>query len=128
MSHAQCAWLDLQIFDLTHGRSNSASGLVEFDEPSDDLLALAAAVCMYIKLHFSPQQRYPRRFAKVLTAFAALLVRRQPEDVPELHNAYTIYQVVHTELRMLQQLGYERTIPTPMNWIDIHRQRKTLRQ
>ena len=68
---------------LTHVWSNRDSGIID----SDDLLALAAAVHMYIKLRVSPQQRYPHRLPELLTAFTALLVRRQPDDVPVLHNA-----------------------------------------
>ena len=43
-------------------------------------------------------------------------------------NAYTTQQVVHTEFRVLQQLGCEVTLPTPMGWLDICRRRLTLRQ
>ena len=82
----------LQIFDQTQVWSNTDSGIVD----SDDLLALAAAFYMYMKLHLSPQQRYPRSLPEVLAAFAALPIRRHPDDVPELHNAFTIQQVVHT--------------------------------
>ena len=38
--------------------------------------------------------------------FAALLVGRQPDDVPVLHNAHTILQVAHTEFRTMQQLVF----------------------
>ena len=71
----------LQIIDLTQAWSNGASGTIE----CDDLLALAAAVYVYIKLHFTPQQTYPRSLLELHAAFAALFVRRQPDDVPELH-------------------------------------------
>ena len=64
---------------------------------SDDLLALAAAVHVHIKLHSSPQQRYPRSLTEITTTFAALLVRRQPDDVPELHNVYTIQRIQDVE-------------------------------
>ena len=52
--------------------SNRDSGIIGFD----DLLALAAAVYIYIKLHSSPEQRYPHGLSELLAAFAALLVRR----------------------------------------------------
>ena len=74
---------------------------------SDGILALASAVHMYIKLHLSPQQRNPRSLSELLAACAALPVSRHPDDVAVLHNAYTIQQVVQTEFRKLQQLGYE---------------------
>ena len=114
---------ELQILDLAHVWSNGESDLVD----SDDLLALAAAVYMYIKLHLSPKQRYPRCLPELLTAFAALLVRRQPDDVPVLQSASTVQRVVHAEFRMLQQLGCELTTLTTMAWVDIFRQRSTLR-
>ena len=57
---------------------------------SDDILALAAAVYLFIKLHLSPQQRYPRTLPELLTAVAALLTRQQPDDAPVRHNACTI--------------------------------------
>ena len=47
------------------------------------------------------------------SACAAPLAGGQPDDVPVLHNAYTIQQVVHTEFRMLQQLSYELATLTP---------------
>ena len=52
--------------------------------------ALATAVYMFMKLHLSPQQRYPRMLPELLTAVAAPLTRQQPGDVPVLHIAYTI--------------------------------------
>ena len=51
------------------------------------------------------------RAASPLAAFAALLVGRQPDDIPVLHNASTVQRVVHAEFRMLQQL---LTTLTPM--------------
>ena len=78
--------------------------------------------------HLSPQQSFPRSLPELLAAFAALLVRRQPEDVPELHDTYTIHLAVHAEFRMLQQLGYGLTTLTPVAWVDIYRRRYTLRQ
>ena len=104
-----------------HVWSNRDFGAVD----SDDLLALAAAVCMYIKLHLSLQQQYPHSLPELLTAFTA---GRKPDGVPVLHNAFTIQRVVHSEFRMLQQLGYQLTTLTPMAWVDIFRQRLTLRQ
>ena len=105
------------------GPRSKDSGTID----SDDLLALAAAVYMYIKLHLSPQTGYPCSLSELLAAFAALLVRLQTDDVPVLHNAYTIQQVVHTEFRMLQQLGCALATLTPV-WVDIFRRRFTLWQ
>ena len=114
----------LQILDLPHVWSDGDSDTVG----SDDLLALAAVVYMYIKLHLSPQQRYPRNLPEQLAASAALHVRRQPDDVPGLHSACGVQRVVHAEFMMLQQLSCELGTLTPVAWVDIFRQRFTLRQ
>ena len=60
----------LQVVDLTEIWSNEITGNIE----NDDLLAMAVAVYLHIKLHFTPQQRYPRSLPELLTAFAALLL------------------------------------------------------
>ena len=122
--HAQTSEFAHQIIELTQVWSNEVTGSIEHD----DLVAVAGPVQIYVKLHFSPQQRYPRSLPKLVTAFAALLVRRHPNDVPELRSAVNIQQVVHTAFRMLQQLGHEVTFLTPMNWIDIYRRRYILRE
>ena len=41
---------------------------------------------------------------------------------------YSTTPLQHAEIRMLQQLSYERATLTPMAWVDIFRQRFTLRQ
>ena len=115
---AQTIEFALQVIGWTQVWPNETSGIIEYD----DLLALLAAVYIHIELHFTPQQRHPRSFLGLLTAFAAQLLRRQLDDVPELHNSYTIQQIVHTGFRILRQLGYEVAILTPMNWIDTYRQ------
>ena len=68
----------LQVLDLTHIWSASDSDAIDLD----DILASAAAVYVFIKLNLSPQQRYPRTLTELLTAFAELLTRQQPDDVP----------------------------------------------
>ena len=76
----------LQVLDLTHVWSHSDSNVSEHD----DILALTAAIYVFIKLNLSPQQRYPRTLPELLTAFAELLTRQQPDDVPVLHDTSTI--------------------------------------
>ena len=90
--------LALQVFDLPHIWSSSVSNVIE----PGDVLAVAAAVFMFIKLHLSPQQRYPRTLPELLTAVAALLTRRQPNDAAVLHNAHTI---AHVEIRDAGAVG-----------------------
>ena len=92
-----------------NGWEDEVTGTIE----CDDLLAMAAAVYIYVKLHFSPQPKYPRSSPELLTAFTALLARRQFDDVPEVPDGYTIQQVAHREFRMLQHLGCRVTILQP---------------
>ena len=114
----------LQILDLTHVWSNRDSGMID----SGGLFALAAVVYMNIKLRLSPRQMYPHSLTELLTAFTALLVRQQPDDVLALHNAYTIQHVVQAEFRMLHKLGNELATLSPTAWVDIFRRRFTLRK
>ena len=92
-----------QVLDTTHIWSGNDSDVIE----PDDILALAAAVNVLIKLHLSPQQSKARTLPELLTAVAALLARPQPDDALVLHSACTIQQVTHIEFRMLEQLGQE---------------------
>ena len=73
---------------------------------------------MFIKLHLSLQQRYPRTLPELLTAVAAPLTRQQPDDAPVLHNACAIQQVTHVEFRMLEQLGCELATLARLAWAD----------
>ena len=101
----------LHFLDQTHIWSGSGSDVIEFD----DILALAAAVYMFIKLHLSPQhsldqsQRYFP--GSNLMMFRCSTMRNQ--------------QVAHVEFRLLEQMGYE---VAPMGWVDIFRRRFSLRQ
>ena len=72
--------------------------------------------------------RIPLGLGTSLPELLTLLVTRQLDDVPGLHRASTVQRVVHAEFRMLQQLVYELATLTPMAWVDILRQRFTLRQ
>ena len=71
----------LQVLDVTHIWSGSGSDVMR----PDDILALAASVYMFIKLHLSTQQRYPRTLHELCTAFSALFTRQQPAHDPVLH-------------------------------------------
>ena len=76
------------------------------DDDNDDIASFTSqqttamhyrAIYINAKLNFTPQQRYSRSFLELLTAFTALLLRREPGDAPELHNGHTIQQVAHRE-------------------------------
>ena len=89
----------------------------------DDILALAAALYMFIKLNPLPQQRYPRTLPDLLTAGAELLTRHQPDDLPVLHNTRTSQQVTHVEFRVLEVLGFELAALTPAAWVEVFSRR-----
>ena len=95
------------------------SGIIDFDDPLPWPLpsTCTSSVHVYIELHLSPQQRYLHSLPEFLTAFTALLVGRQLDDVPALHNASAV-----------QGLGSELTTLTRMAWVDMFRQRFMLRQ
>ena len=59
----------LQILDLAHIWSDSDADVIELD----DILAVAAAVYMFIKMNLLPLQRYPSTLPELLTAVAELL-------------------------------------------------------
>ena len=120
-------------FPLHTGRfTRQVPDLTQWSGSDSDVMSLmrslAAAVYMFIKLHLSPQQKYPRTPTEQLAAFAALLTRQQPGDVSVLHNAFSIQRAAHIEFKMLEQLGHELATLTPMAWVDIFRQRFTLKQ
>ena len=83
-------------------RSDSEADVSELD----DILALAAAVHMFIQVNPPPpQQRYFRTLPELLTAVVELLTRHQPDDAPSLHTARTIQQVTRTEFHFPEILG-----------------------
>ena len=109
----------LQILDLTRSWSDNDAEVIMLD----DILALAAALYMFIKLNPLPQQRYPRTLPDLLTAGAELLTRHQPDDLPVLHNARTSQQVTHVEFRVLGVLGFELAALTPAAWVEVFSRR-----
>ena len=109
--------------DLAHVWSDSDADASELD----DILALAAAVYMFVKMHL-PQQRYSRTLPELLTKVAELLTKRQPNDDPVSHTAGTIQQVTRVELRVLEILEFELPTLTPAAWIEIFSRRHSLWQ
>ena len=74
--------------------SDSDAEVIELN----DILALAAAVHMFINLNRPlPQQRYSRRLPELLTAVVELLTRHQPNGVTALFTVRTIQQVTRAE-------------------------------
>ena len=76
----QTCGFTLQFLDLPHIWSGNDSDVIE----PEDILALAAAVYMFIKLYLSPEERHPHTFPTV--------AKQQLNDVSVLHNACTIQQ------------------------------------
>ena len=103
----------LQTVDLTQVWPNVSSGIIGHDD------LLASAVYIYVKLHFTAQQKFTRSLLEPLTAIEAPLLQRQPDDVPELRDGHTILQVVHWDFRILQHLGYEATFTDPLAFLAI---------
>ena len=67
-----------------------------------------------------------RSLTDLLTAVAALFVRRQPHNAPFLHSARTVQRVV-TEECILEFVHFELGTPTPAAWIQVFEKRLSLR-
>ena len=87
----------LQILDLTHICFDSNSDVIV----PDDMLALAAAVEMFIELHLSPQQRYARTLPNYSQQWQRYLPGSNLTMSWYSHTAHTIQQVAHVEFRMV---------------------------
>ena len=102
-----------------------------------DVFALAAAAHIGIKLHsarypdpaplLQPGPRQPTRsLTDLLTALAASLGRRQSHNVPPLHTAQVVHEVVSEEYRTLVPLNCETTVFTPADWARLFETRFSL--
>ena len=68
-----------------------------------DILALVAAVYMFIKLNLAwSQLPFPRAFPGLLTTVAELLTRYQLHNAPALHS---VQQVIRVDFHILETLG-----------------------
>ena len=99
----------------------------------------AQVFCGYIgiKLHSA---RYPdtaplqlpvfvqpaRSLTDLLTALAATLGRRHPRNVPPLHTAQAVHEVVAEEYRILDTLNYGMATFTPADWVRLFETRFSL--
>ena len=114
----------LQI-DLTHSWSDNDAEVILLG----DILALAAAVFMFMKLHPLPQQRYLPTLPELLTAVAELLTRQQNTDAPVLYiAARNIQQVSCVEFQILEELGFELAAVTPAARFEVFSRRFQLWQ
>ena len=123
-----CSLLALQLPDLTHRRwsQSEGPGIAE-----GDLFTLAAAASIGIKLHsarypdptpfLQPDPQQPRQPARSLTYSRLSPLRRQPHNVPPLHTAQVVSEVVSEEYRILDTLNYEVTVFTMADWVRLFR-------
>ena len=82
---------------------------------------------MFIQLDPAwPQLRFSRALPELLTAVTELLTWHQPRDAPALHTARTVQQVTRSEFHILEALGFDLAIPTPVAWMEIFRRRLSL--
>ena len=103
----------LQVIDVTQGWSNAVAERINHT----DLLAMVAAVYVFVELRYTPKQRYLRSLCQGLEAFAALLSRRSLYAAPALRDEHIVRQIVHQEISPRQHLEYEVAILTPIEWI-----------
>ena len=114
----------LQVIDLTQGWSNAVAERITHT----DLLAVVAAVHIFVKLRYTPWQRYLHCLPQLLEGFTAQLLRRSPCAVPTRRGEHIIQQIVHQEFSLLQQLGYEVAILMPREWTNKCQLQCALRQ
>ena len=117
-SAASLCTLSQQLLDLTHRRWAERE-----DDGKDigDVHPLSAAVHINIKFYsVGFPDPAPDQFPDLLTAIAALLARRHPNNnVPLLHTAWTLQEVITQEYRILGSVNCEPGIHTPTDWIYI---------
>ena len=128
-----CPLFALQLLDLTHRWWSESEGP---DIEEGDVCSHAAAACIFIKLHSArypdpaplqlPDPRQPAR-SDLLTALAATLGRRQPRNVPPLHTAQAVHEVVVEEYRILDSVNYELATYTQADWVRLFETRFSLR-
>ena len=124
-----------QLLDLTHRwwAERADTGI-----DINDIHHLAAAVHIHTKLH---PERYPdpapfqlpdprqpaRSLTDLLTVLVAILGRRQPLNVPPLHSARTVTEVVAEEYRILESVNCELGTYTQGDWVKLFEVRFSVR-
>ena len=63
----------------------------------------------------------------LLTTLAAILCRRQPHNVPPLHVAQAVHELLAKEYRTLESVKYELVTYTPADWVCLFEVRFSLR-
>ena len=76
----------------------------------------------------APFQLPPARtLTDLLTTLAVIRGRRQPHNVPPLHTAQAVHEVVTEEHRILESVNYELVTCTPAGWVCLFEARLSLR-
>ena len=129
----RCPLLALQLLDLTRRWWSESEGP---DIEEGDVHSLTAAAYIGIRLHSArypdrapfqlPDPQQPARsLTDLLTALAATLGRRQPRNVPPLHTAQAVHEMV-AEYRILESVNYELATFTPADWVRLFETRFSL--
>ena len=95
---------------------------------NEPTVAVISAVYIYVKLPFTPGQRYFHSLLQLLEAFAVQLSRRSPCAAPALRVNKSFSKSFTKNLSLQQQRGYELAILTPTEWIEMCQLRRTLRE
>ena len=105
-----------QLLDLTHRWWSDAEG------PDIDVVDV-----ILIRHHYSFQ--IPGIWPAPSTTFSltAFLGSRQPHNVPPLHSALAVHEVVAEEYRILESVNYDLVIYTPADWVSLFEARFSLR-
>ena len=115
-----CPLFALQLLDLTHRRWSESQGP---DIEEGDVYSLLA-----LKLHsvrnpdltpfqLSDPRQPARSVTDLLTALAATLGKRQPRNVPPLHTAQAVHEVVVEEHCILDSVNFELATYTLTDWV-----------
>ena len=80
------------------------------------------------QLHFQlPDTQQPARsLTDFLTALAGVVVRRQPHNVPPLHTAQAVHEVVVKEYRIVGSVNYELATHSPADLVCLFETRFSL--
>ena len=119
------ALFSLQLLDLTHSWWSEAEDPTSTSTMSIPLRQRLtfALNCTLIRPHFS----FQIPLTDLLTTLAAVLGSRQPHNVPLLHSAQTVHEVVAEECRILESVNYELVTYTPTDWVSLFEVRFSLR-
>ena len=128
-------FLSLQLLDMSHRRWSSCNASVALEFGDIHSLATAAFVTSKLLLgrglDVAPQQQqHPlppgpgppqpvRTLPGLLTALAASLDRRWPQNALTLHTSWTVQEVIAAGARILKSIHYEVGTYSPADWVHL---------